>query len=386
MSLRTVDDFSFLEDKIYFNCAAQGVVPESTIRVIEQYIEDYTSTIRGRPKPDSPDYKEVRTNSKKLFAKIIGADKSEVGFVPNATTGVNTAFSMIPFEKGDNIVLSDLSYPMGATIVASYQRRGVDSKFVKNSKGVIETSQWEKVIDDDTKAVMIDQPGWLNGFLYDLKTISEIAHDHGAYLVVDGTQSVGQKTWDIHREGVDFLATSTYKWLLGGAYSNTVGFIYVREEHIEKLQPDYVGSQTLPREEELANQEDVFSIYSFTPRSDIGKIEVYNQNQLGYVSAENSMRLLLKYGIEKAERQIKKVDNVIIEGLTELGVELQTPLEEERRLYLNALVPDYKRVCAELKEEKVHISPRIGGLRISPAAYNEAWEAEKFVEKIGKHI
>ncbi len=386
MSLRTVDDFSFLEDKIYFNCAAQGVVPESTIRVIEQYIEDYTSTIRGRPKPDSPDYKEVRTNSKKLFAKIIGADKSEVGFVPNATTGVNTAFSMIPFEKGDNIVLSDLSYPMGATIVASYQRRGVDSKFVKNSKGVIETSQWEKVIDDDTKAVMIDQPGWLNGFLYDLKTISEIAHDHGAYLVVDGTQSVGQKTWDIHREGVDFLATSTYKWLLGGAYSNTVGFIYVREEHIEKLQPDYVGSQTLPREEELANQEDVFSIYSFTPRSDIGKIEVYNQNQLGYVSAENSMRLLLKYGIEKAERQIKKVDNVIIEGLTELGVELQTPLEEERRLYLNALVPDYKRVCAELKEEKVHISPRVGGLRISPAAYNEAWEAEKFVEKIGKHI
>lgn len=386
MSLRTVDDFSFLEDKIYFNCAAQGVVPESTIRVIEQYIEDYTSTIRGRPKPDSPDYKEVRTNSKKLFAKIIGADKSEVGFVPNATTGVNTAFSMIPFEKGDNIVLSDLSYPMGATIVASYQRRGVDSKFVKNSKGVIETSQWEKVIDDDTKAVMIDQPGWLNGFLYDLKTISEIAHDHGAYLVVDGTQSVGQKTWDIHREGVDFLATSTYKWLLGGAYSNTVGFIYVREEHIEKLQPDYVGSQTLPREEELENQEDVFSIYSFTPRSDIGKIEVYNQNQLGYVSAENSMRLLLKYGIEKAERQIKKVDNVIIEGLTELGVELQTPLEEERRLYLNALVPDYKRVCAELKEEKVHISPRVGGLRISPAAYNEAWEAEKFVEKIGKHI
>lgn len=386
MSLRTVDDFSFLEDKIYFNCAAQGVVPESTIRVIEQYIEDYTSTIRGRPKPDSPDYKEVMTNSKKLFAKIIGADKSEVGFVPNATTGVNTAFSMIPFEKGDNIVLSDLSYPMGATIVASYQRRGVDSKFVKNSKGVIETSQWEKVIDDDTKAVMIDQPGWLNGFLYDLKTISEIAHDHGAYLVVDGTQSVGQKTWDIHREGVDFLATSTYKWLLGGAYSNTVGFIYVREEHIEKLQPDYVGSQTLPREEELANQEDVFSIYSFTPRSDIGKIEVYNQNQLGYVSAENSMRLLLKYGIEKAERQIKKVDNVIIEGLTELGVELQTPLEEERRLYLNALVPDYKRVCAELKEEKVHISPRVGGLRMSPAAYNEAWEAEKFVEKIGKHI
>ena len=386
MSLRTVDDFPLLKEKIYFNCAAQGAVPESTIKVIEKYALDYTATIRGNPNPDAPDYNMVKENSKKLLAKIIGAKESELAFVPNATTGINTAFGMIPFEKGDNIVLSDLSYPMGATVVTGYQRKGVESRFVKNKDGVIETGDWEKVINDDTKAVMIDQPGWLNGFLYDLEAIADIAHDHGAYLVVDGTQSVGQMRWDIHETGVDFMATSTYKWLLGGAYANTVGFFYMREELIEDHTPDYVGSQTLSKEEEKANQEDAFSIYEFNPRKDIGKVEVYNRNQLGYVSAENSMKVLLKYGIENAERQIKKVDTAIINGLLEHGVRLKTPVEEERRLYLNALVPDYKAVCAKLAEENVSISPRVGGLRISPAAYNEVWEAEEFIEKLAKYL
>jgi selenocysteine lyase/cysteine desulfurase len=182
------------------------------------------------------------------------------------------------------------------------------------------------------------------------------------------------------------MATSTYKWLLGGPYVNTVGYLYVREELISELQPDYVGSQTLPREEEKANQEDAFNIYEFNPRKDIGKIEVYNQSLFGYVSAENSMKVLLKYGVAKAERQIKKLDTKVIDGLLELDVELQTPVDEDRRLYLNALVPDYKTVCSKLAEENVYISPRVGGLRISPAAYNEVWEAEAFVEKLAKFL
>jgi selenocysteine lyase/cysteine desulfurase len=381
-----VDSFPFLEGKVYFNNAAQGAVPESTTGVLEEYLKDYCDEIRGSKKTDSPNYSEVKANSKKVFSKIIGAKSQEIAFVPNATTGINTAFSMIPFKRGDNIVLSNLSFPMSATIVTSYQQKGVETKFVKHTDGVIESDQWEKTIDDYTKAVMIDQPGWLNGYLYDLRTIAEIAHNHGAYLVVDGTQSVGGLVWDIHKAGVDFLATSTYKWLLGGPYANTVGYFYSREELIEEMTPIYVGSQTLSEEDQRTNAEDSFTLYKFNPRKDIGKVEVYNQNELGYIMTENSMKLLLRYGIDKAEKQIKKIDTRIIERLLELGVKLQTPVEESRRQYLNALIPDYKNVCKLLAEDNVFISPRVGGLRISPGAYNEVWEAETFLEQLEKYI
>jgi selenocysteine lyase/cysteine desulfurase len=251
--------------------------------------------------------------------------------------------------------------------------------------GVVEIKQLEKAINNDTKAVMIDQPGWFNGYLYELDKIAELAHEHGAYLVVDGTQSVGGMVWDVHRVKVDFLATSTYKWLLGGSYTNNVGFLFVREEHIDEFNPEYVGSQTLTPENRRVNQEDAFSLFEFKPRKDVSKIEIYNKNELGYVSAENSMKLLLKYGISKAEKQIKKVNTKIIDGLLEQGVKLQTPVEESKRFYLNALINDYKTVCTRLVNEKVIISPRVGGLRISPGAYNEVWEAEVFLEKLGKY-
>ncbi len=190
----------------------------------------------------------------------------------------------------------------------------------------------------------------------------------------------------MHTEGVDFLATSTYKWLLGSPYPNNVGFLYVSEEHIEKLQPEYVGSQTLPQEEERANLEDAFTLYDYMSRSDIGKVKVYNQSQLGYVMVENSMKMLIRHGIDRIENQIRKVDNRIIDGLTEMGVKLKTPIDDGRRLYMNAVVPNYKEVCADLANQNVFISPRVGGLRISPGAFNEVSEADEFLEKLKPYL
>jgi selenocysteine lyase/cysteine desulfurase len=385
MSLREIDNFPYLEDKIWFNNAASGVTPESTIKIVEKYLADFSCAMRGEKLIDAK-YGDIRVNSKKRFAEVIGADTPEIAFVPNATTGINTSFSMIPFKKGDNVVLCDLSYPMGAMVVNRQRINGVKPRFVKNRDGEVDLNEWEKAIDDSTKAVMVDQTAWLNGYLYDLKPIAELAHDHGAYLVIDATQSAGGHVWDVHAEGVDFLATSTYKWLLGSQYPNNVGFLYVREEHIEELQPEYVGSHTLPPDVERANQEDAFTLYDYQSRDDIGKVEVYNQSQLGYVMVENSMRVLLKHGIDRVERQIKKVDTRIIDGLTSMGVKLKTPNDEGKRLYLNALVPNYKEVCAELAKQNVFISPRIGGLRISPGAFNEVSEADEFLEKLKPYL
>ena len=76
---------------------------------------------------------------------------------------------------------------------------------------------------------------------------------------------------------------------------------------------------------------------------------------------------------------------MLVSGL-EMGLGLQTPVEEERRIYLNAAVPEYKKVCDSLAEENIHVSPRVGGLRISPGAYNTVDEAERFLETLSRLI
>jgi len=384
LSIREMEPFPFCEGKIYFNNAVIGAVPETTVRVVEEYWRDYAETLRGETDLDTglSKYREKKVNSKRLFAEIIGARESEVAFLPNASTGMNTAFGMIPFRRGQNLVLSDLSFPMCAAVANKQREKGVEPKFIRHLGGVVETEQWMDAIDDDTAAVMLDQAGWFNGYLHDVEAIAGAAHDHGAYLVVDGTQSTGAIRWDIHCKGVDFLATSCYKWLYGGPYNNSVGFFYIRDELVDELQPEYVGGQTLPDEQEQRNVTDGFDVYDLNPKKGLSRIEIYSQAEGPYVAVENSMRLLLRFGLDRVERQIKRVDTKIVDGLLEMGVGLQTPVEEERRIYLNAVVPDYKRVCDSLAEENIHVSPRVGGLRISPGAYNTVDEAERFLEAL----
>jgi len=50
------------------------------------------------------------------------------------------------------------------------------------------------------------------------------------------------------------------------------------------------------------------------------------------------------------------------------------------------VVPDYRKVCDALAGEDIHVSPRVGGLRISPGAYNTVDEAERFLEALRRHI
>ncbi|MBN2335459.1 aminotransferase class V-fold PLP-dependent enzyme [Candidatus Bathyarchaeota archaeon] len=384
MSIREIEPFPHCEDKVYFNNAVIGAVPLSTIKVTEAYWADYVKTMIGETpwSEGLSNYRDQKKNSKKLFAKIIGAKETEIGFLPNATTGMNTAFSMVPFKRGQNVVLTDLSFPMCATVANKQREKGVTPKFIKHKGGIVETEQWEKAITDDTAAVMVDQAGWFNGFLHDIKAIAEAAHDHDAYLIVDGTQSTGAIRWDISGKGVDFLATSCYKWLYGGPYNNSVGFFYMRDEIVDQLQQEYVGGQTLPDEQEDRNVTDGFDVYDYKPRKGLERIEIYNQSEGPYVAVENSMKLILGHGIDRVEKQIKRVDTKIIDGLIEMGVELQTPVEEKRRIYLNAKIPGYKNVCETLAKQDIHVSPRVGGLRISPGAYNTVDEAETFLEAL----
>ena len=381
--MKLKDEFPLTRDKIYFNTAAIGAIPASTIQTVEDYTQDLLKVMRGEGDvmagPET--WKEKRLNSKNLLAEVIGAKPEEIAYVPNCTTGINTAFNMIPIKKGQNIVSTDLEFPMGFVVVNAQKRRGAKTRFIKGSNGIVTTDQFEKAIDDDTAIVYIDNPAWFNGLLFDVKAISELAHDHGAYLVVDTTQSFGALDWKINTKGVDFAATSTYKWLMGGIFAISAGFLYINEEHIDKHKPLHVSGGTASRKQ-VEDSTEGYAQYELEWKKGMGRYEIYNRMETAYVAVENSMRVILDHGMENVENQIKKVDTVLVDGLLEAGYELQTPAEEAQRIYLNVKVPDPGETVKELQKHNVHVSSRVGGVRIAPHFYNTKAEAETLLEKM----
>ena len=141
------EEYPLTRDLIWFNTAANGACPASTIATIEEYMRDAVRSLREGGS-GSENWGEKRLNSKKLFAEIIGASEGEVAFVPNASVGVNTAIGMVPLEKGDNVVTTDLCFPMGAVVINKQRERGAEPRFIRNEGGTVDPSAFEEAVQD----------------------------------------------------------------------------------------------------------------------------------------------------------------------------------------------------------------------------------------------
>jgi selenocysteine lyase/cysteine desulfurase len=384
--LRLTERFPLAERLVYFDTAVMGCAPKSTLDIMREYVEALIEHMSGVRQWafNVEEGKGAQKNALELFAKVIGAKQETVMGVPNASTGMNVAMSMLPIKKGDNIVSTDLAFPMGAALIQKSVERGAQAKWLPSKNGVVETDAFEKAIDDNTAIVYIDQPSWFNGYLFDIESIADLAHDHGAYFVVDATQSMGAIDWQIEKTGVDFAATSTFKWLLGGIPASSAGFLYIKEEHIDTYLPAYVSGCTYTYEK--TGIEGPYMGHKFVLNEGISKYGVFRSPDLTYKTVANSMRVLLDHGMKKIEQQNKKLSSKIIDMLLELGYELQTPIDEKRRSYLNVKVPDIKNTVKALNIDDYWCCERVGGIRVSPHFYCTIEQAEDFVVRLDKEV
>ena len=76
--------------------------------------------------------------------------------------------------------------------------------------------------------------GYAGGWRIDPAELAQVAHDHGALLLLDAIQGLGVFSIDVHATGVDFLAADGHKWMLG---PEGAGLLYVRSEHLDRLRP-----------------------------------------------------------------------------------------------------------------------------------------------------
>src|SRR5918994_7376354 len=81
-----------------------------------------------------------------------------------------------------------------------------------------------------TRARIVSVPNlhWTNGALVDLEAVCERAHELGASLVLDVSQSAGAMPLDVGTLRPDFLVSVGYKWLLGPF---SLAYLYVDERH-----------------------------------------------------------------------------------------------------------------------------------------------------------
>ena len=318
-----------------------------------------------------------------LLAKLIGASEDEICYTPNTSYGINVAASSLPFESGMNIALWELEFPGNLYPWLRQRSRGVEIRWLQGRD--LDVPELEKAVDGNTVVVPISQVNWITGYRPDLKEISKIVHKAGGYLFVDATQSAGAVAIDVKQMGIDILACAFYKWLLG---PSGAGFLYVRKDLIEKLEPPFSGWNAV--------QNTGPPSYLFNPREIVSQdfARRYLPGSLSpipFLGAGKSLKMLLDVGIDTIEKRVLDLGDQMIEGLSDLGLDVVSPVKRTfRGGIVNFSVPDPPRVTAKLSQKKIWVSARsqegVGGIRTSPHFYNTEEEVSEFLRILPKVV
>jgi len=364
--------FPITKTRAFLNHAAASPLPTPVKAAIQNYLETSLFHEEDHSAPNE---------GRNLFAQLVNAEPTEIALVPNTTTGLNIAANTLDYPRGCNVVTTDLEFP---TVVYPWLRRelkpNVEVRYVKNIDGKILLDDFEKNVDDRTVAVVVSHVEYSNGFRNDLKALSEIAHRHGAVVIIDVCQSAGALHIDVKRDKADFLATSSYKWLLG---PSGAGFLYVQKDLITESEPVFVGYEGVKPEVfktiELWNNRELEFVET------AHRFETGGLSSLSYVGASAAMKLILEVGIDEIEKRVIGLTGFLVERLKEEGFKLQTPdAVEHRSGIVNFLVNDARVKVEKLERKGIIVSARMNGIRVSPHFYNTEEELDRLIKETKK--
>jgi selenocysteine lyase/cysteine desulfurase len=363
--------FPITKNRVFLNHAAQSPLPKTVADAMHKYIDESSSFATYA--------KEYEDLGKPFFAKLINAETGEIAVVENTSVGMNIAANVLHPKPGSKIVTTDLEY---LSVVYPFLRKrlGVKVEYVKNVKGKVLLEDVERAVDDETAAVAISQVEYANGFRHDMQAISEIAHEHGAYVIVDAIQSAGAVSVDVKRDNIDFLTASCYKWLLSPPGT---GYLYVREELIQKFEPPFAGWASV--KQEIFNTTDFWDIWKLELSETATRFEVGSPSYISLVGAREALKLLLRVGIPNIERRILGLTDRLIDSIRDMNLDLQTPEEKACRSgIVNFRVENPRQVAEELGRKGIIVSARSNGIRVSPHFYNTEEEIDALTDEIRK--
>jgi selenocysteine lyase/cysteine desulfurase len=373
-------DFPVTTGNVYLNTATMGILPRSTV---EELQNEYGKFLTKVPAPSiyENDFEAKTEEARRIFAPWIGAHADEVSFQPSSSTSLNLIVSMLAPKEGENVVVDDLGFPSGTFPAMALQPRGVEVRWARNTDGLIRAQDYEKLLDEKTRLVVVSLVSWVNGLRAEVEEIAKMAHERGASIAVDSTHGTGYLPIDVKRWDTDFLVTSNYKWLLG---THGATELYCPRSKLEELQPPHLGWHSTPHGGGYELSAESFKVDSTARRFEPG-----NPDYISIITLSKSLDYLEGVGRERVATRTLRLSRMVNEGLRRIGMEVLTPDEEEHR---SGIVFAYTRarsgpeIAQRLSEEGITVVARsyhgLSGIRVSPYFYNEEADVERFLESV----
>ena len=292
--------------------------------------------------------------------RIIGAPAGTTCMHQNVTVAIAVIVSCFRLEPPRNrIVYVEGEFPSVRYLLQA--QPGAEIEVVPDLDALIDA------IDERTLLVPLSHVLFKVAELQDVTEIQKRAAEVGAHVILDAYQSAGAVPIDVQRMGVSFATGGSVKWLCGGPGA---GWLYVRPDLIESLEPAFVGWQGHARpfafEPELEYADGIARFLTGTP------------NVPALFAATAGYDVIEEAGVDAIRRRSLDLTDHLIDLADRAGFEVTSQRDQSRRgASVTIRVPGFEGVHRELAERQIlcDFRPDVG-LRLGPHFFNTEEELD----------
>lgn len=228
--------FEFDQGLTYFNHASLGSSPKAVRDATSKFMQ----TLEKFPsKYMWGGWKDEKEAVRQKVADLFGVSNEEIAINHNTSEGMNLIARSFDLQPGDEVILGNHEHASG-TIPWEYWQESKGVKLVRPELPLIPKTKEEvvdvyrKTITENTKIISMCHVVNTNGMILPVKEVSQMAHEKGLLVAVDGAQGAGMFKTNLAELGCDFYTASAHKWLFA---PKEVGVFYAKKESQKHLKP-----------------------------------------------------------------------------------------------------------------------------------------------------
>ena len=371
------NDFGLDAGNTWLNTAHQGALPrvaaEAAREAIEWKLEPWRLTAER--------FSEVPDRVRAAAARWIGADSRDVFLTNGASLGLHEIAQGMRLIAGDDVLLMHGDFPSNVLPWLAHRERGVTVRRIKPSGCVLEVEEIALAMRPETRVVCVSWVHSFSGWTLELDKIAALCRENEVRLVVNVSQGLGARPFDVQLAQVDAVVCAGWKWLCG-PYG--VGFGWLCPEFRRELQPTqryWLSQQTaddLGSDKDPADDDPVDSIKRFDL---FGTANFFNFHSWG---------VALEYLLERGPRAIEAHDRNLVRRLhggLPAEFKLVSPADPERSstlvLFGHREPSRNEAIYRSLLDARIHVAFRRGVLRVAPHLYNDESQIDRLLERLG---
>ena len=378
-----------MENRIYFdNGSTSWPKAPGVAEAMSEFLMNGAFNINRGNYEGAYEVESLVLDTREQLSRLFHAkDSKRVLFSPGITYSLNTFIKGF-LEPGDHVIVTGIEHNAVMRPLRQMEQVGVTYSVARTDmEGSVMPEDVEALVRPDTKAVIVSHASNVCGTVIPVQEIGDVCRRHNLFFAVDTAQSAGTLDVDMGKCGIDFLAFTGHKGLLG---PQGIGGFLISEPLAAVMEPFVAGG--------TGSQSDSFDMPSRLP----DKYESGTMNLPGIIGLHAALSYIEKVGIEEIHRKKMELTGYFLDRVREIpgiriagkqGVNERTAVvsldfeKADNAFAAFTLESDYGVMtraglhCAPLAHKSLHTYPQ-GTVRFAFSAENTKDEIDLCVKGI----